>query len=105
MRGTTIASLFTYKPPMLNLSGIEQEQLFYALGGNTDHELSAILNISYATVRKRWDSVYGKVATCVPHIFIEGYTPELLSGRGCEKRRRVLRYIQFHREELRPYEH
>jgi len=102
MRGTTLASLFTYDPPTLGLSTVEQELLQFALGGNTDLELATLLCISYPTVRKRWESIYKKVCDRIPYLFDEPANPCAI-GRGNEKRRPVLRYIQFHREELRPF--
>jgi DNA-binding CsgD family transcriptional regulator len=102
MRGTTMASLFSYSPPVLGLSAVEQELLQFALGGNTDQELALLLCVSYPTIRKRWDSIYAKVSTHMPQVFDEDSSGGA-AGRGNEKRRRVLRYIQFHRAELRPF--
>jgi DNA-binding CsgD family transcriptional regulator len=102
MRGTLVASLFTYSPPVLAFTSNEKEMLLYALGGHTDQELAKALCMSYPTIRKRWDSVYAKVYRCLPGI-VEDDPYATSVGRGPEKKRRILRYVQFHREELRPY--
>jgi DNA-binding CsgD family transcriptional regulator len=102
MRGTTLASLFTYSRPVLGLTAVEQELVQFALGGNTDQELATLLCVSYPTIRKRWDSIYAKVGARSPRIF-DAASAGAGARRGSEKRRRVVRYVQFHREEIRPY--
>jgi DNA-binding CsgD family transcriptional regulator len=87
---------------LLGLSRAEKEMLFLALLGYSDLELAKDLAISCDTVRKRWRSVFARVAACrEPQIFptVEGTEGK----RGPEKRGVLLQYLDSHLEELRPY--
>lgn len=103
LRGTSLASLFTYSAPVLGLTVAERQLLLFALGGMTDLELASHLFVSYATVRKRWDSIYAKVVISLPHVCRAEDDAAPKPGRGAEKRRRVLRYVQDHPSEMRAY--
>jgi len=62
------------------------------------------LAISLSTVKKAWISIYHRVEHHLPDLMadpLRSDTPP--SGRGKEKRRRLLAYLRDHPEELRPY--
>ena len=95
------ATLYRYRAPVLRLRPAEQTLLLAALSGKTDSELSAELGLSLEAAKKRWLSIFAR---------IDQYLPEILShadadgsGRGPQKRHRVLAYIRAHPEELRPF--
>ncbi len=94
------AAIYRYREPVLRLRPAEQKLLAAALSGKTDAELSADLGLTVETTKKRWLSIFDRVAQ---------YGPEILSpaeegaGRGPQKRHRVVAYIRAHPEELRPF--
>ncbi len=106
-RGSWIGSVFEYEPPRLSFSRSEQKLLLAALAGDsTDQALAAPLDVSIATVKKMWVSIYRRVADGLPEIIpdsarVGAGAPE----RGHEKRRPLLAYLREHPEELRPYAH
>ena len=101
--GSWVGALFDYHPPVLGFNRSEQRMLSCAVPGATDEQLAEALETSLSVVKKMWVSIYRRV---------EDYRPELVasplpsdmpaSGRGREKRRRLLAYLREHPEELRP---
>jgi hypothetical protein len=59
-----------------------------------------MLDISTSAVKKCWQSIYTRVGLRLPPLLPEG--SENRSGRGTEKKRRLLSYVRSHPEELRP---
>lgn len=101
--GSWVGGLFDYHPPMLGFNRSEQRLLSCALPGATDEQLMEMLEISLPAVKKMWISIYYRVEKCLPELIsdsLPGDTPT--SGRGKEKRRRLLAYLREHPEELRP---
>lgn len=94
--------LFSYQPPQFGFRRSEQKLLMAALRGGTDEELSEELNVSLSAVRRRWLSVYDRVAACLPELFGEDLHEDGISGRGKGKKHRLLAYLREHPEELRP---
>ena len=77
--------------------------MHHALLGRTDAELGHALHTALATAKKRWTSIYDRVASVDPELLLgtaEAVPPE--GKRGPEKRRRLLDYLRRHPEELRP---
>ncbi|HEY3498119.1 MAG TPA: hypothetical protein VGK73_25650 [Polyangiaceae bacterium] len=89
-------------PPRFGFSASEQETLQFALLGYTDAEIARQFEISLDTVRKRWRSIFGRVADQAG-ISIMPRTDGDPSKRGPEKRGALLNYLNGHLEELRPY--
>jgi DNA-binding CsgD family transcriptional regulator len=90
-------------PPRFGFSLGEKDVLQRALLGATDTEVAEDLHISLETVRKRWRSIFERVAAREePKILPPANVDDL--KRGPEKRGAVLQYIDAHLEELRPYE-
>jgi DNA-binding CsgD family transcriptional regulator len=102
-RGSWVASLFHSSPPQVGFSRSEQRLLSLAMSGETDEELSRMLQISLSGIKKAWRRVYDRAASHAPEIFRvsssgDGSTPE----RGKEKKHLLIAYVREHPEELRP---
>jgi hypothetical protein len=101
--GSWVGALFDYHPPMLGLSRSEQRLLSCALPGETDEQVAEDLDISLSAVKKMWVSIYRRVEDCLPEMIADPLGSDSpVSGRGREKRRRLLAYLREHPEELRP---
>ena len=101
--GSWIGALFDYHPPQIGFSRGEQRLLLAALLGKTDAELADDLGTSISTVKNTWRSIYNRLASCQPEIFLDpSHTDAQHSDRGREKRRQLLAYLHQHPEELRP---
>ncbi len=98
-----VGALFDYHPPVLGLSRNEQRLLLCALRGETDEQVAELLELSLSAVKKKWVSIYRRVETRLPELLPNSSESGLsASGRGKEKRRRLLAYLREHLEELRP---
>jgi DNA-binding CsgD family transcriptional regulator len=100
--GSNLASFFVYTPPRFHFNSSEQALLCHALMGETCEELAASLFISPWTVKKRWHAIYERVANIDRELLPVADGPHVAS-RGAERRRRLLRYLRQHPEELRPW--
>lgn len=101
--GSWVGALFDYHPPKLALNRSEQLLLSCALPGATDEQLAGILETSLPSVKKRWVSIYRRVEDQLPELIADPLVSDApASGRGKEKRRRLLAYLREHPEELRP---
>ncbi len=95
--GSAVAASFRYQPPRCGFWPAEQELLRWALSGMLDAELAEMLCITKAAIRKRWESIYERV-------LLAGVLSEpSASGQNAQKKRRLLNYLEYHMEELRPY--
>jgi len=102
--GNWVGTLFGYQPPVIGFSGGEQRLLSHAVSGFTDAQLAETLGISVPAVKKSRVSIYRRVGNHLAELFGDAAQPEDQStGRGREKRRRVLAYLRDHPEELRQY--
>jgi DNA-binding CsgD family transcriptional regulator len=105
--GTYASMFFAYTPPRFRFSRPEQAMLQLAVTGMLDVDIARELNLSSATIKKRWENIYDRVADVHPHFFSEA--PADVAGqefakRGREKRRHVIHYLMRHLEELRPFD-
>jgi hypothetical protein len=88
---------------MLGFNRSEQRMLSCAVPGATDEQLAEALETSLSVVKKMWVSIYRRVEDCVPELVANSLPSDIpASGRGREKRRRLLAYLREHPEELRP---
>ena len=101
--GSVAGRLFDYHEPVLRLRDTEKQLLAEALNGRTDNELAAKLNLSLPTVKKRWASVFDRVAEARPDLLPDGGPRESQENRGPQKRHRIMAYVRAHPEEVRPY--
>lgn len=95
------ARMYQYRTPALHLRPAEQELLRVAMDGKTDSELSDTLGVSVEAVKKRWASIFGRFEDFMPEILSSADTEG--TGRGPQKRHRVVAYARKHPEELRPF--
>ena len=97
--GALICRPFLYTPPRFGFDRDDQELLLHARQGLSDEELAEALFISLAAVKKRWTNIYRRVSDVDDQLL-----PCQTAGvRGIEKRRRLMRYLRDHPEELRAY--
>ena len=100
-QGSIVAPVFRYEQPCFAFTPVEQELLFWALTEMTDDELAEELGVALITVRKRWERIYDRVLFISPELFPAGAQTNA-QKRGAEKKRRLLHYLRYHIEELRP---
>jgi hypothetical protein len=98
--GCWVSTLFDYREPRIFFSPAEQRLLLSALEGHTDDDISNELTISSSGVKKCWQSIYTRVGLRLPELLPHDGSNG--SGRGSEKKRRLLSYLRSHPEELRP---
>ena len=97
-------TMYRYQIPVLRLRPADQKLLAAALGGKTDAELSADLTLSIEAIKKRWISIFERVEEFKPEILNQSDAGDTeSSGRGPQKRHRVVAYVRTHPEELRPF--
>jgi hypothetical protein len=99
-----IGPLFVQKKPQLRLRDGDQHFLRVAALGVTDEDLARELGISISGIKKRWLSLYERVADADPNFFPEGERVSNGQTRGRQKRHVLIGYIRSHPEELFPFE-
>jgi hypothetical protein len=98
--GTSMSMMFITGEVRFCFSPAEQKVLLCALLHETDEDIADDLGLSLDTLRKHWRSIYQRVLFVDP-LFFPDQPRE--NGRGRGKRRRLLRHLLMHMEELRPY--
>ena len=94
--------LMTYIKPTFRFTFKEQRLLSIASDGLTDSEIAEELKISHDAVKQAWRGIYDHVLDVMPEIVSDGGL-EPATGRGLEKRRRIVAYINNNPQELRPH--
>ena len=93
------AGLFQHHPePRFAFTPGEQQLLEAALEGVDDASASNSLFVSVPAIKRRWESIFDRVAAIRPDLCPPGN-----GTRGIQKRQRVLTYVRSHPEELRPF--
>ncbi len=100
--GSLAATLFNYEKPVLGLRDTEKELLAAALRGGTDEDLADRLHLSQASIKKRWHSLFDRVAETRPDL-LPKMGDESIS-RGPQKRHHILFYVRSHPSEVRPFD-
>lgn len=101
--GSIAQSLFHYDRPTLCLRDTDKELLSHALNGGSDYDLATRLHLSLPSVKKRWQSLFERVAGTRPDL-LPGYEGRVSSdSRGPQKRHHIMAYVRSHPGELRPY--
>jgi len=98
-----VAGAFVWRKPVVGFSAAEQRTLSLALRGYRDARIAEACGVSASTIKKRWDSIFARVAAAVPTLFGDA-ADSPLGRRGPEKRTTLLSYLSRHPEELRPYQ-
>jgi DNA-binding CsgD family transcriptional regulator len=101
--GSIAISLFQYQEPVLGLRDSERQFLAEALSLRSDKELAARMNLSQATVKKRWQSLFERIADIHPALLPGEGGERLNLTRGPQKRHHILAFVQSHPQELQPY--
>ena len=100
-KGSWVGALFDYHPPLLGFSRGEKRLLSCALADHTDVHLAEMLGTSLPAVKKMWISIYSRVEDTLPELIRDPTSVDIpASGRGREKRRRLLGYLREHPEEI-----
>lgn len=99
-----IGGAFVWSKPRFQFSPTEQRSLMLALRGLSDEGIATAGGISRSTVKKRWDSIFGRVAEADPEMFDTPSAERSTPRRGREKRGLLLHYLRTHPEELTPYD-
>lgn len=100
--GTPLSSLFHTPVPRFRFSTAEQRVLARAVMDEGDDDVADALGVTDDAVKKTWRRVYERVAAVDPDL-LGGIADRSGLTRGKEKRRRLVRHLRFHLEELRPY--
>ena len=101
--GSIAVPLFQYRRPVLHLRDTEKQLLCEAMNGEADHALAARMNLSLASVKKRWACLYDRIADVRPDLLPDAESRGWNESRGPQKRHRILAYVRSHPEELRPF--
>jgi DNA-binding CsgD family transcriptional regulator len=101
--GSVAAPLFQYREPVLHLRDTEKQLLAEAINGETDQELAARMNLSLPSIKKRWASLFDRIADTRPDLLPDADQRGWHESRGPQKRHRILAYVRSHPEELRPF--
>jgi DNA-binding CsgD family transcriptional regulator len=105
--GSAVSYLFRHAQPRFALTPAEQRVLLRTLADESDETVAGELGVSRDAVKKVWRRIYQRVSAV---------DPELLDGdnrsnridpivRTRERRLRLLRYLRYHLEELRPFDY
>jgi DNA-binding CsgD family transcriptional regulator len=100
---TILAPLFHHRSPVLGLRDPEKELLCQAMHGETDTALAAQLELSISTIKKRWTSLFARIAAGHPELLPRDCLEPQADSRGSQKRHHILAYVRDHPEELRPF--
>lgn len=101
--GSIASNLFQYRQPVLGLRECERYLLAEALSYRSDVELGKKLNLSPATIKKRWQSLFEKMVEVKPDLLPAEENHRERLSRGLQKRHYLLAYVHSHPQELRPY--
>ena len=101
--GSVAAPLFQYREPVLYLRDTEKQLLAEAINGETDYELAARMSLSLPSIKKRWASLFDRIADTRPDLLPDADQRGWHESRGPQKRHRILAYVRSHPEELRPF--
>lgn len=101
--GSVAAPLFQYREPVLHLRDTEKQLLAEAINGETDQELAARMSLSLPSIKKRWASLFDRIADTRPDLLPDAGQRGLHEIRGPQKKHRILAYARSHPEELRPF--
>jgi hypothetical protein len=98
--GTTVSWLFQRSEPRFHFSPAEKRVLSRAVLDESDAEIASALKVSPDAIKKIWLRIHQRVAATASELT----EPAALDRRrGKERRRRLLQYLRYHLEEVRPF--
>ena len=101
-QGTIAYNLTALGPSRFGFQVNEQDVLKRALLSETDEEIAESLNLSPVTVKKRWQTIYEKVAAIDPALLEGASEPEMAENKPKQRRRFLLQSLKEHPEEMWP---
>ena len=101
-QGTIAYNLTALGPSRFGFQVNEQDVLKRALLSETDEEIADSLNLSPVTVKKRWQTIYEKVAAIDPALLEGASEPEMAENKPKQRRRFLLQSLKEHPEEMWP---
>lgn len=99
--GNGMSYLFQRAQPKIRFSAAEQRVLLRAVMDDPDDAIADALGVSHDAIKKVWRRIHERVAAAAPDLSVE--IADGSESRGKEKRRRLLQYLRYHLEELRPF--
>jgi DNA-binding CsgD family transcriptional regulator len=100
--GTSAAAIALLGSPRFRFQASEQEVLRQALADETDEEIAKALGVSLMAVKKRWQGIYDKVEGVDAALLADSQKEDGKKGKTPQRRRRLLRNLRNHPEELWP---
>jgi hypothetical protein len=103
--GSTVSFVFREAAPRFGFSPAEQRVLQRALCDEDDGTIAEALAVSHDAVKKIWRGIYERIALVDPTLLQDAAATRATAAlvRGKEKRRKVVRFLRNHLQELRPY--
>jgi len=105
--GSAVSYLFQHAEPRFGFTPAEQRVLRRTLTDETDEMVADTLGVSRDAVKKLWRRIYQRVAAVDPGLLDGGDQPggpDLIAHvKG--RRLRLIRYLRYHLEELRPFKY
>ena len=100
--GSRASGLFVFTAPRFRFRSSEQAVLRCSLAGETVQEIAAHLFISPWTVKKHWQSIYGRVSRIDIGLLPSSKRSQKQNHAAPNAERHLLAYLRQHPEELRP---
>lgn len=91
--------VFSHQNPTIIFTEPQREVLLQARIGKSDTEIAEALCVSMDAVKDRWKKIYAKAEDSVPNLL----PPVRSEGRGPEKRRMLMSYLENHPSEFWPF--
>jgi hypothetical protein len=101
--GSIAGALFQPQGAVLHLHETDKHLLAEALRGGSDGELAARMNLSLASIKKRWLSLFERVSEVKPDLLPGCQNQSWNECRGPQKRHHILGYVRAHPQEIRPF--
>ena len=101
--GSAISYLFHSPPPTFGFSESERRVLLRAMLDESDEAMAESLGVSHEAVKKTWRRIHQRVDTVAPDLLLQVSEPDGTASRGKDRRRKLLQYLRYHLEELRPF--
>ena len=101
--GSAISYLFHSSAPSVHFSDAERHVLLRAVMDEPDDVIAAALRVSPEAVKKTWRRIHQRVDAAIPELSKQPTEPEDGANRGKERRRRLVQYLRYHPEALRPF--
>ena len=102
--GSAISYLFHSSPPMVHFSDAERHVVLRAVMDEPDDVIAEALKVSPEGVKKTWRRIHQRVdAAAIPELSKQPEEQENGANRGKERRRRLVQYLRYHPEALRPF--